>query len=87
MLERAKKALAEAVGGPLGIDEHAAAAKVAEVAADLVADDVRRALATLHAEAPDQVLFAFGGTGASRPRVWPRRRTSGRSWSSRWARC
>lgn len=63
VLERAKKALAEAVGGPLGIDEHAAAAKVAEVAADLVADDVRRALATLHAEAPDQVLFAFGGNG------------------------
>lgn len=61
--DRAKKALAEAVGGPLGSDEHAAAAKVAELAADMVAEDVRRAAATIHVDAADQVLFAFGGNG------------------------
>lgn len=63
VLERARKAVADAVGGPLGIDVHAAAAKVAEVAADMVAEDVRRAAATVHSEAADHVLFAFGGNG------------------------
>lgn len=63
VLERSKKALAKAVGGPLGIDEHTAAAKVAEVAADMVAEDLRRAASTIHVEVADQVLFAFGGNG------------------------
>ncbi len=63
VMDRAKKVLSDAVGGPLGIDEHQAAAKVAEVAADMVAADVQRAAATIHADTADQVLFAFGGNG------------------------
>jgi N-methylhydantoinase A len=63
VLERAKKALADSVGSSLDLDEHAAAAKVAELAADMVVADVRRAADTIHADTADQVLFAFGGNG------------------------
>lgn len=63
VLERSKKALAEAVAGPLGIDEHQAASRIIAVAGDMVADDLHRAASAIHAETGDQVLFAFGGNG------------------------
>jgi N-methylhydantoinase A/oxoprolinase/acetone carboxylase beta subunit len=63
VLERSTEALAAAIGVPLGVDEHQAAARVIDTAAEMVADGLRRAAATIHADTGDEVLFAFGGNG------------------------
>ena len=61
--ERSTEALAAAIGVPLGLAEHQAAARVIDTAAEMVADGLRRAAATIHADIGDEVLFAFGGNG------------------------
>lgn len=63
-VERSERALAAGVGASLGIDLRHAAVRVADKAADMVAEDVLRAMVSGHTgEASDHVLFAFGGNG------------------------